>query len=390
MKKAVIIDPYSSESYHEVINTSFIIMIGLNFDKLTYKADVLSCNHLKKLLNKDNPDINLKITWKPIKTYQNRGGGLGYLLKLISVFILDTYHYLSSSKDEIVFFNNNMIFGLPLFNLLVKVKKNKAYVMCHSEMEHIKNKKNNGSIVLKLIHLYLNFFFNKCKINKNLKFILLGDKMKEYFCSNINKKNRLNILSLDHSYYRPKTKFDKKCIINNKNIKIGITSLINKDRGLNELIYILEKTNNKELNFNIYIISKIISNQQNKYNALTILNKSDNLMPFNEYTSYVCEMDFILLTYEIDSYKLTASGAILEAIWNRKPILALKNSYTTYLFEKFGEMGILCSSIDELVDILININLITQNDINKWLKNIDYAKSYLHPQNLSKQLYNII
>jgi hypothetical protein len=44
------------------------------------------------------------------------------------------------------------------------------------------------------------------------------------------------------------------------------------------------------------------------------------------------------MLYDTNGYKLTASGSILEAIWNEKPIIALSNEYFKYLFDKYGEI----------------------------------------------------
>ena len=68
------------------------------------------------------------------------------------------------------------------------------------------------------------------------------------------------------------------------------------------------------------------------------------------------EMDCYLFLYDVDSYKYTASGAILEAIWNEKPIFALNNYYFRYMFDKYGKLGYLANTVDELAQIVNSLN----------------------------------
>jgi len=59
--------------------------------------------------------------------------------------------------------------------------------------------------------------------------------------------------------------------------------------------------------------------------------------------------------YPNSSYELIASGAVLDAINIKKPILALKNNYFNYLFDKFGAFGYLAESVQELILIIETI-----------------------------------
>ena len=94
----------------------------------------------------------------------------------------------------------------------------------------------------------------------------------------------------------------------------------------------------------------------------------------------------LLFLYDKGSYKLTASGAILEAIWNQKPIIALHNYYFDYIFEKFGDLGFLCDSIDELVNKINEIAL-DREILTHFSENLKNAKEALLPQNVKKQLF---
>ena len=93
-------------------------------------------------------------------------------------------------------------------------------------------------------------------------------------------------------------------------------------------------------------------------------------------------LDFILFLYPKDSYRLIASGAILEAISLKKPILALRNDYFNYLFKKFGDFGYLTDSIEGLISLINTIQI-----KNKQF-NFDTIQNNLSIENITTNLKN--
>ena len=186
---------------------------------------------------------------------------------------------------------------------------------------------------------------------------------------------------IDHSYIRPEIKIKPGCMIADKRIKIGIPGAITPSRGLDALKQILSHLEND--NICIYALSTCSEIIDNKH--FVELNSTNRLLPFEIYNSYVQSMDVMLLLYDTNSYKLTASGAILEAIWNEKPIIALKNAYFEYLFNKFGDLGVLCNDLTSLIQV---INKFKANSYFK--KNIAVAKKNLYPIAVQSQLLKII
>ncbi|MDR2795609.1 MAG: hypothetical protein LBB47_02720 [Spirochaetaceae bacterium] len=64
--------------------------------------------------------------------------------------------------------------------------------------------------------------------------------------------------------------------------------------------------------------------------------------------AYINMMDFCMFFYPQNSYLFTASGALLEALAHLKPVVALHNSYLDYVFNKMGDIGYLCDTVDEM------------------------------------------
>lgn len=383
---AYIIDPYSHGSYHEVINQGYLMMVAELYNNVVYIADKTSCDNLRTLLDKCNIKYNnIKFTEKHFYKFNLKNKSLSYLINLLTVSFWNYYYYIKTPPCADIFYNNNLFFAIIFITFFSK-KDKQIYDMCHNEMELI-NSKSVYSVASYILSKYFRFIFCKIKLNKIFHFILLSPKMVSYFNSFIPKKNHDRMFSIDHSYIRADININEKIeTINSDNrVKIGIPGAITPLRGLNTLKKILDKVNNNDIC--IYALSSCSENLDNK-NFIQI-NKNNQLMPAEQYSAYVKSMDMMLLFYDVDSYKLTASGAILEAVWNEKPIIALRNMYFDYLFEKFNNLGILKEDIDGIIDVLNSIHNKGYFG-NSCIMNLKNAKTNLLPQNSYMQLRTII
>ena len=75
-----------------------------------------------------------------------------------------------------------------------------------------------------------------------------------------------------------------------------------------------------------------------------------------EMRTRIDQLDFILFFYNSETYRLTASGTIFDAISRKKPIIALRNDYFEYIFNKFGSIGYLVDSIEEMATLIQHIH----------------------------------
>jgi hypothetical protein len=53
--------------------------------------------------------------------------------------------------------------------------------------------------------------------------------------------------------------------------------------------------------------------------------------------------------------KMKTTGIFLDTVQYLKPIIALKSNDLAHYFELFGELGILCDSVEEMEQVLVNI-----------------------------------
>lgn len=99
--------------------------------------------------------------------------------------------------------------------------------------------------------------------------------------------------------------------------------------------------------------------------SVNVLGKDSPIEP-EAFESAIDRIDFGLFFYDSSKYKLTASGAVFDALTHGKPVICLKNAYFEYVFDKLGDVGYLCESKDEMISVIQGI--IDRHDIHKYLE----------------------
>lgn len=385
MKKydlAYVIDCDSHGSFHEVINQGYLMMISGLYKKVIYVADQSACDNLKNNLRKCGVVLD-NVDFKPqcIKEIKIKPNSISVLLSAIKIGYLNNKFYRKSIPGADAFFCNFLHFT-ALFNHFFPIrKKNNAFYMCHAEMEFIESAAKRGCFA-HVFKWYLTLLFRVMKINKKTKYILLSDAMAETFKAMISPKNRKHIFGMDHCYIRP---MDNSLLngVNFAGVKIGLPGAVSPERGMQNLKKLVPMITNSGVR--IYAISTL--SEHICSDNFEELNKTGRRLPFEQYNSFVKQMDIYLMMYDLGSYKMTASAALLEAIWNEKPVLALKNVYFEYMFKKFGPLGKIVDSVEELADV---VNSLTYETVNEYKSNLIRAKELLLPRNVKSQLERII
>ncbi|MGL6100290.1 MAG: hypothetical protein ACRCZ9_06975 [Fusobacteriaceae bacterium] len=366
-----IIESIRKNSEHLVFNSQFLKILNdfedyeLNFycRKSHYKQikkifDFSRVNYIKLLGNENNGKIkNL----------------LGYLLS----FVYDIFLLIGSKKEDILIYTSINPISLYFLRMINSKLNKKIFLICHGELEKLIN--SNNSNVLQKIYLKV---FN-LKINDNIEYIILGESIYKNLVK-INEIQNKNYIYMDHPYIYnlEKAKFKEE---DRKIVKLGTVGVATKEKGSHLIFELAEKLQtkikNNELEF--HIIGKIefpITNTK-----LVKYSKNKEMLSKSDFDKKIQNLDYILYFYPTDSYKLIASGAFFDALAHRKPIIALKNDFFEYYFNKYGEIGYLVNDIEELEMILKdNLNLEYKYDI--FLKNIEKMVIELSNEKISNQI----
>lgn len=338
--KAYYIDSFSFESMHEMYNASSLKMFSCIYDEVIYSADISSKKNVEKLLNGLPQNIKYSQLYLPSnnKTKFNR------LLSQILAIIYNCYFITKANRKETVIINYNTMIAIYFINFFAKIFDKKVLVVCHGEMQALCIHQNTS----KIFRMSQKFFTNENqKIADKLYFAVLGDvilkNLKPYLSNNIFNKFK----SFDHSGIFDN--YSKTIKTTNANqLKIGAIGILRESKGLTGLIKLGNKLKTLKGQVEISIVGKVDSRVDEIVNSGIVVSKERNyFLTRNEMYDLIKKLDCILFLYPGDGYKITASGALFDAIACGISVLALKNDYFEYFFKKFGSVGCLVETYED-------------------------------------------
>jgi hypothetical protein len=108
-------------------------------------------------------------------------------------------------------------------------------------------------------------------------------------------------------------------------------------------------------------------------------------LPRQEYLRLLSEVDFVCLPLHARTYDFTASGTVSDAIAALKPLLALRNRALDEIVERYGPIGYLVDTQEDLcrlVQTLDGAAIIEQRPI--WLQSLRRLRHARRPSSLSQ------
>ena len=302
---------------------------------------------LKKGLNKDS-----SIRWH--RLFVNNGSGhVSMLFRYLISAIYNILILLRSKKDDIIFYNFNNVFSLSLIDRINRLAKRHIIICCHGEMEYLVNAKKHSRLYKRLMIELTCRYFNLRKIPApGMKFIVFGDVIKNNLRPFVNKMLYDCIYSIDHPVIADAGLSDKRQDDESYIVNIGLVGIINEYKGADKYPFIAECfKDDRRLSF--HAIGHFQCNPEPFVKAGIIIPKNISRPLSNEaFKRAVLNLDYILFLYPPDTYRLIASGAILDCIRFNKPVIGVRTDYFEYLFEKFGIFGYLAKDYDELIELL--------------------------------------
>src|SRR3954453_19335196 len=79
-------------------------------------------------------------------------------------------------------------------------------------------------------------------------------------------------------------------------------------------------------------------------------------LPRQEYLRLLSEVDFVCLPLHARTYDFTASGTVSDAIAALKPVLALRNRALDKIVERYGLIGYLVDSHEQLCRLVRSLD----------------------------------
>ncbi|WP_196601125.1 hypothetical protein [Pectinatus frisingensis] len=197
-------------------------------------------------------------------------------------------------------------------------------------------------------------YFNR----SNLQYIVLGEFIKKTL-TKISPELALYVHAIDHPYIFKSEYIRDKQVNKSNTVCFGAIGVGSLQKGTNSFFKLAEelsfdKRNNKEAKF--FLVGCIIDSVLKKYKTNKVYCCGNNKEIDREtFEKYLVKLDYAMFFYPPDSYKLTASGAFMDAITWGIPIIALKNPFFEYYFSKMGNIGYLCNDFAEIKKVVKKI-----------------------------------
>ena len=344
MKKLIYADTFSIGAFHETFNASSLMMFSNIYHEVVYFAPKSSMQNVEKLLG----EFPANVQCRPI-LFLGGMGKIGNFLRYLSSFIWNVILVLLQRHDEVLYFNYNSLWAMRIINKIVRYRKTNVVITCHGELEYLINNEKINLFARAGLNLLKR---NNWSISEGLYFCVLGKSILANLKEILPANHYVQFISFEHSFIPHNVIHHKQDDI----FRIGTVGTIRKQKGLNDIITI-GKSLSSIPKCELYALGRVVVDPKIliKYNIKYIPGSELNYVSKKLLNQYIDYMDCLIFTYPINGYKLTASGAVFDAIDREKYILSLRNDYFDELFSRVN-LGKLFNSVDEMIEFLMNVD----------------------------------
>lgn len=368
MKKAVIYEPWAHGEAHAEFNKAFLQTLSFLYDELYFFGEAEHCTFLKQ------HDYNRSIQFHSIKItdYESLKG------KCFSLFreFKNIKYIKKIAVGADIFFSYGATHSMLIAETLLRDKP--VFYVQHGQIE---------LLTKRLSCLNLNHYLPLAlkKLPEKHRIIVLGDFIK----SNLEKivpELAGKVLSIDHPFIKTVASISLSEKRKGSVIRVGTIGVGTKDKGIEQLNDIALYARRHDENIQFYHIGRIYDDVSINESLVNLPIKSNGLIPRELFLQNISELDYVLFLYPKNSYKLTASGAIFDALLLGKPIVAIKNDYFEYLFSKNPNIGILCEDIEILKQKVCSLPPVDSEAFKFFSQQSFITLEYFSPKNVAKEL----
>lgn len=371
-QQAIIYEPWAKGLVHNQFLKCFLIMISEIYDEVIFMGDdsviiELKKNEYKNVFFKSVSIVDCEtLKGKIIALYKEKKN-----IKLVKKI----------ANDDDIFITCGIPYSMYWSNKLFK--KNQLYYVMHGGLEYIEKK-------ISPTKLYFYLKKELYRLPKNCKLIVLGDSIKDNLIKKLDfLKER--IISMDHPYLSSgilNSEIEKKT---NSSIKIGTIGVATPEKGNMSIIDISNFLRHSNYdNIELYHIGKLHTDLSILKNYVYLPFDSQELVDSLNFNNEIHKLDYFLYLYPSSNYKYTASGALFDALVHGKPIVAIKNDFFEYFFNKYPGIGFLYNNIEELCEGIVHLPLVGSYKYNEMAEKCKMTLQSVSPYVLAKGLkYNL-
>jgi hypothetical protein len=349
----LICEPVCVNFEHGEVNFSLLKILQLVYnEEMCFIGDPSHINFIKKLDESNHKNIKYYEKVNPLnngKIYKRLYNQYFYF-KFI-------FNFANDNKYKYLYFSATTIPGIMIIKYFSFINPRiKIYIIGHAIFENLQL--SNNKFIKSYIHYVVRYLHPK-----NLTYLLYGKnnhlKLYKYY---YNLKN--SIFSFDLPYIFKQTISNTN--LNNNVVNIGSLGIARKDKGSDKFFSFAQdiKVNYKLSNINFIQIGKVIDLPYLNYEKYINFPSPNSSISYQSYLDLNYSIHYSIFFYKEDSYNLTVSASFYDSISFQKPIISIKNKFFESYFNRFGDIGYLVESYEELVKLMHELN--NQFDIDRY------------------------
>ncbi|HUX78526.1 MAG TPA: hypothetical protein VMW10_02090 [Alphaproteobacteria bacterium] len=359
----IIIEPTKKNHEHLQVNAAFInLILATGIKDVAFYAEEEYGIQLKRLLGET------KFKWHSIRV---RGSArkFDYPLHLVQQIqsILTALSAPNADGKAVVLSIDPLarLFFSILFNF--RFRRAEIYMFYHGELEYLERCTTAAQLVFFKMPLWANIKFRSDRV----KNIVLSEGIKDELNSRGN-KGLLESFLLPYSFSNVEATQKSKVGL----FVVGLPGVAAARKGSHHVFELADSLAYRESEIEFRIIGRNdMLEKTPPIHRVKIVSQKAGLS-VEEYEKNMHEIDIALYLYGTDSYLLTASGAVFDAIRFEKPIVALRNAFFDELWAVAGDIGVLCNSVEEIA-VTIEVFSKDRQRLSLYAENMGRAKKEL-------------
>lgn len=344
----ILCEPQCVGFEHCQVNSAFTAVIHEAFpgEELLFLAEG---GHLEQVRNQLKQH-NVEITYRQISVPKRSLSSLGRYDRDSALVrtVFETSEGIGAGR--IVFCSITCPIMIAIKRLLPEYPRIRCLAIPHGLLRDI----SRPPVRLVEIPFWFRFWFSHFN-NDRLQFLVYGQPILDDLVSVLPHMSRY-AGALDHPYfYQPAGDMAHSF---GEAVKFGFFGVVHRGKGADAMYRLAEDVGRVGLgDRSVFTLIGYLNDKHLDHLLNSKLNIPSAYKPLDReaFSAYAKEIDYSVYLYRPNSYRLTASGAFFDALSYVKPIITLKNPFFEYYFNRFGDIGYLCSSYAEVRDCVVEV-----------------------------------
>ncbi|WP_418991631.1 hypothetical protein [Alistipes sp.] len=315
-----LVDTVARDSFHEMFNAALLSMCLTAFERVEYVCHPSQQACIRRVLERHAPATDLKrVRFRPTAVVR-REGPVGWVCRYALGALVNLWQLLTLPRGEQLIYTTNNPLGLWALNLLCRLRPRRVVVVCHGELE-----------LLAQCHPWwrasgwfgalLRRTFARTTLAPGLKCCVLGRSILRNLTPYVAPKNRAAFFSIDHPYFFSEA---PAAPAPHAQLRVGTVGQLTPAKGLHRIVELA-----REIPVPLVVVGRTYGFDGHAAcrNVRFVAGADNGFIPRERYDSEAAALDYLVFAYDPDGYRLTASGALFDALNLCRPVITLRNDY---------------------------------------------------------------